>query len=71
MLNKLSSLFLMFILAGFALAGQKAIHHKIEATVNPYTSHIKATDKITIPAEQVKAGLHFLLTEDRFYHTFE
>jgi len=64
MLNKISSLFLLLILAGFAFAGPKAIHHKIEAVVDPATSHIEATDVISIPADQVKANLHFLLTSD-------
>ncbi|KAA3617771.1 MAG: M20/M25/M40 family metallo-hydrolase [Calditrichaeota bacterium] len=64
MFSKISSFFLVFIVVGFAFAGPNAIHHKIEATVDPATSFIEATDKITIPADQINANLHFLLTSD-------
>ncbi len=64
MLKKLHPLFIVFILAGFALAGPKAIHHKIEASIDPAKSFIEATDKITIPHDQLKDLHSFLLSAD-------
>ena len=40
------------------------IHHKLNATVNPENHFIEVTDQITIPAEQTKPLMHFILNSN-------
>ena len=40
------------------------IHHKINATVDPEKHFIEVTDQITIPADQAKPLMHFILNSN-------
>ena len=55
-----------FLLSLFTqlIFGSNAIHHKISAQVDPEKSFIEATDEISIPADQFKTEMFFLLTND-------
>ena len=58
------SLLLILTLSTFAFAQNSYIHHQITANVNPESHFIEATDKITIPADQFKTDLFFLMVSD-------
>ncbi len=60
---KKSFLFIL-ILSTFAFAQNSYIHHQITATVDPETHYIEATDKITIPVDQLKTEMYFLMVSD-------
>ena len=61
-----NTLLLLYILTltSFALANGSLIHHQVSVTVDPEKHCLEATDTITIPADQVKTELHFLLVSD-------
>ena len=53
---------LLFIFVALAVCGQDApIHHKIDATISPFTSMLEVTDVITIKESQLKNDLEFKL----------
>ena len=58
------SLFLIFISSVLLWAGLDHIHHEINASVDPENHYVEAVDKITIPADQIKPVVHFLLNSD-------
>ena len=61
MLKKSLLLFFVLILATYSFAEKSFIYHQISVAINPANHSIEATDKITIPASQVKEDLTFLL----------
>ena len=58
------SMLLVLVLTALIWAEKSNIHHEINATVDPASQFIKATDKITIPAAYVNPVIYFLLNSD-------
>ena len=46
------------------LAGGSLVHHQLSVRVDPGDHYLEATDTITIPADQVRPALYFLLASD-------
>ena len=61
MLKNILSLLLVLTLTTFVFANGSLIHHQVSATVDPAKHYLEAVDQITIPADQVKPVLYFLL----------
>ena len=64
MLLRMLSITLALIFYTAASAQEKYIHHRITAAVEPEKHFIEAVDNITIPPDQMKTELHFLLVSD-------
>jgi len=58
------SMLLVLVLTALIWAEKSNIHHEINATVDPASQFIQATDKITIPAAYVNSVIYFLLNSD-------
>ncbi|MHA1749519.1 MAG: hypothetical protein ACTSYF_12840, partial [Promethearchaeota archaeon] len=63
MLKNSILLLLIFSLTPTFANGQ-FIHHQLSVTAEPQHQYVSVTDSITIPADQVKMDLHFLLAND-------
>ena len=63
MLRICTHMFALFFFVSLACA-DTAIHHKFNATVDPENHFIEVTDQITIPAEQTKPLMHFILNSN-------
>ena len=58
------SMLLVLAFTAMIWAEKSNIHHEINATVDPATQFLQATDKITIPASQVTPIIYFLLNSN-------
>ncbi len=57
-------LLLTIILWSSAVFAVSMIHHNISVTIDPGKHYIEATDRITIPADEMKPVLYFLLNKN-------
>ncbi len=63
-MHKRIFLFLILILSISPVFAESMIHHNISVTVDPYKYYLEATDEITIPADQIKPVMYFLLNNN-------
>ncbi len=63
MFKKMFFFFTLILFTTAAFAG-KTINHKLKVTVNPAKHFLSAVDQITIPADQVKSSMTFILNAD-------
>jgi aminopeptidase N len=57
-------LLLILLLAALSIFADPIIHHKISAKIEPDKHYVEATDEITVPADQVKPVIYFLLNKN-------
>ena len=57
-------LLLTFILLASTVFAESIIHHKISVTINPGKHYFEGTDIVTIPANEFKPVLYFLLNNN-------
>ena len=57
-------LFIILILGVSSIFADPMIHHNISVTVDPYKYYLEATDQITIPADEMKPVVYFLLNNN-------
>ena len=63
MFRRIAFLSVLIFTASFVFAGSLT-HHKISVKINPVKHQIEAVDQITIPADQVKPVIYFLLNKN-------
>lgn len=63
MFKKLFFFFTLILFTATAFAGN-TINHKLNVTVNPAKHFLSAVDRITIPADQAKRSMTFILNAD-------
>jgi len=61
--------YLLLLLLGLTVtpsifAADSFIHHRISVRIDPWNHYLEATDTITMPADQVRPTLNFLLVSD-------
>lgn len=64
MRTKLFSFFFLSLMATTTLANGRYIHHELSVRIAPESQILKVNDLVTIPAEQVKPVMYFLLHEN-------
>jgi Peptidase family M28/Peptidase family M1 domain/PDZ domain len=57
-------LLIIITLLTTAVFADPIIHHKLSVTINPATHYLEATDQVTIPADELKPALNFLLNKN-------
>ena len=58
------SLLCCLTLSTSILAGDSLVHHRLSVRIDPRDHYLEATDTITIPVDQVRSTLYFLLASD-------
>lgn len=63
MFKKIVFLFTIILFSTAVFAGS-TVHHKLSVTIDPAKHFLEVVDQITIPADQIKSTMYFLLNGD-------